>query len=147
MAGVLGQSSTSEPIFLGLGLRNGVWHCCGYPSGQNFSKQQLVFDDGLHALIAETRTKLLTNFNHSKLMIAFNKVTNRCDILWGDVGPWVSLTTCVLHGISSSTKLFAGISLASSIVLIPRIVWVIYTKFHWAQRFCWLGTLLQHAAQ
>ena len=27
MAGVLGQSSTSEPIFLVLGLRNGVWHC------------------------------------------------------------------------------------------------------------------------
>ena len=26
-AGVLGQSSTSEPIFLGLWLRNGVWHC------------------------------------------------------------------------------------------------------------------------
>jgi len=25
--GVLGQSSTSEPIFLGLGLQNGVWHC------------------------------------------------------------------------------------------------------------------------
>ena len=27
MVGVLGQSSTSEPIFLGLGLRNGVWLC------------------------------------------------------------------------------------------------------------------------
>ena len=27
MAGVLGQSSTSEPIFLGLGLQNGVLHC------------------------------------------------------------------------------------------------------------------------
>ena len=27
MAGVLGQSSTSEPIFPGLGLQNGVWHC------------------------------------------------------------------------------------------------------------------------
>ena len=26
-ADVLGQSSTSEPIFLGLGLRNWVWHC------------------------------------------------------------------------------------------------------------------------
>ena len=28
-------------------------------------------------------TKLLTNFNHSKPTIAFNKVTNRCDVLWG----------------------------------------------------------------
>jgi len=27
MAGFLGQSSISEPIFLGLGLQNGVWHC------------------------------------------------------------------------------------------------------------------------
>ena len=31
--------------------------------------------------------------------------------------------------------LYARISLASSIVLIPRIVRVIYAKFHWAQRF------------
>ena len=43
--------------------------------------------------------------------------------------------------------LYARISLASSIVLIPRIVSVIYAKFHWAQRFRWLGTLLQHVAQ
>jgi len=52
-----------------------------YPSGWNFSKQQLVFDNGLHAPIADRHTKLLTNFNHSKLMIAFNKVTNQCNIL------------------------------------------------------------------
>jgi len=58
-----------------------------YPSGRNFSKQQLVFDDGLHTPIADTRTKLLTNFNHSKPMIAFNKVTKRCDILWADACP------------------------------------------------------------
>jgi hypothetical protein len=31
--------------------------------------------------------------------------------------------------------------------LIPRIVRVIYAKFHWAQRFRWLGNLLQHVAQ
>ena len=74
------QPSTSEPIFLGLGLWNGVWHCHGYPLGQNFWKQQFVFDYGLHAPIADMRTKLLTNFNHSKLTGAFNKVTNRCDI-------------------------------------------------------------------
>ena len=115
----------------------------GYPLDRNFSKHQLVFDDGLHAPIADTRTctKLLTNFNHSRLMIAFSKVTNRCDILWGDACPWASLMTSVLHGISSSR-----ISLASSIVLIPRIVRVLYAKFHWA-RFRWLGTLLQHVAQ
>jgi len=74
--------------------------------GQNFSKQQLVFDDGLHAPIADTRTKLLTNFNNSKPTIAFNMVMKRCDILWGDACPWVSLMTYVLHDISSSTKLF-----------------------------------------
>jgi len=69
----------------------------GYPLGQNFSKHQLIFDDGLHGPIADTRTctKLLTNFNHSKPTIAFNKVTNRCDILWGDACPWASLMTCV----------------------------------------------------
>jgi hypothetical protein len=91
MAGVLGQSSTTEPILLGLGLRNGVWHFLlitqqpGYSSGRNFSKLQLVFDDGLHAPIADT--KLLTNFNHSKPTIAFNKVTNPCDVLWGGACP------------------------------------------------------------
>jgi len=53
----------------------------GYPSGRNCSKQQLVFDDGLHALIADIRTKLLTSFNHSKPTIAFNKDMNRCNIL------------------------------------------------------------------
>ena len=37
---------------------------------QHFSKLQLVFHDGLHAPIADT--KLLTNFNHSKPTIAFN---------------------------------------------------------------------------
>jgi len=47
-----------------------------------------------------------------------------------------------LHG-----TLYARISLASSIVLIPHIVRVIYTKFNWAQHFHWLGTLLQHVAQ
>jgi len=78
----------------------------GYPSGRNFSRQYLVFYDGLHPPIAHTRTKLLTNFNHSKPTIAFNKVRNRCDILWGDAYPWASLMTCVLHGISSSTELF-----------------------------------------
>jgi len=69
----------------------------GYPLGRNFSKHQLVFDDGLHAPIADTCTctKLLTNFNHSKPTIAFNTVTNHCDTLWGDACPWASLMTCV----------------------------------------------------
>ena len=78
----------------------------GYPSGRNFSKQQVVFEDGLHAPIADTHTKLLTNFNHSQPTIAFNKVTNHCDSLWGDACLWASLMTCVLRGIFSSTKLF-----------------------------------------
>ena len=94
----------------------------GYPSGWNFSKQQLVFDNELHSPIADTCTKLLTNFNHSKPMIAFNKVTNRCDILWGDACPSASLMTCVLHGISSSMKLFM-------------------TEFHLRLRQCWFPVL------
>ena len=102
-AAVVGQSSTTGPIFLRLGLIL-ITQQPGYQSGRNFSKLQLVFDDGLHAPIADT--KLLANFNHSKPTIAFNKVTNRCDVLWGGACPWASLMTWVLHGISSSTKLF-----------------------------------------
>ena len=116
----------------------------GYPSGRNFSKQQLVFDR-LHAPMADTRTKL-TNFNYSKPMIAFNKVTNRCDIPWGDACPWASLMTCLARLLLLHETLYARISLASSIVLILRIVRVIYAKFYWA-RFRLLGTLLQHVAQ
>jgi hypothetical protein len=91
----------------------------GYPLGRKLSKQQVVFYYGRHAPIADTRTKLQTNFNHSKPTIAFKKATNRCDIIWGDACPWASMMTCVLQGISSSTK---EILFAYSKVLIPRIV-------------------------
>ena len=116
-AGVVGQSSTTEPIFLRLGIFLITQHP-GYPSGRNFLKLQLVFDDGLHAPIADT--KLLTNFNHSKPTIAFNKVTNRAmfsGVLLALGGRWwlvfctASLTprnslcqnfTCVVYSVDST---------------------------------------------
>jgi hypothetical protein len=50
------------------------------PIRPKFFEAAALFDDGLHAPIADTRTKLLTHLNHSKPTIAFNKVTNRDDI-------------------------------------------------------------------
>jgi glutathionyl-hydroquinone reductase len=78
----------------------------GYTLGRKVSKQQLAFDYGTQAAIADTRTKLQTNFNHSKQTFAFNQATNRYDIIWRDACPWASTMNCVLQGISSSTKLF-----------------------------------------
>jgi hypothetical protein len=81
---VLWQSGTSEQIFFGLGQRNGVWHCrdaaphlkwenVGTHGAEISRNISLFLVTDPHATIADTRTTLLTNFNHSKLTITFNK--------------------------------------------------------------------------
>jgi len=51
---------------------------------------------------------------------------------------------CFARHLLLHETLYARISLASSIVLIPHIVHVIYTKFHWAQRFTSMGRTQQY---
>ena len=139
-AGVIGQSSTTEPIFLRLGLSSWSLNSLGTHRAKIFSKLQLVFDDGLHAPTADT--KILTNFNHSKPTIAFNKVTNRCDVLWGvlvlgrrwwlvfymaSLPPWNSLCqnfTCVFDSVDSlyCARNLRQISLGPTFSLVRKFI-------------------------